>query len=160
MRELLGFSLLICIVLLLLAALSPLFGLSAQGNEGPQKTFRITNFLATITWMRAGRKVVRHRWIRNRHKINWAIKNAQAFLKVQEEFGSFDAYIWGFVDGKLVQNAWQTMSELPAKTGLSEAISKDLKKRGFSFVALLQAVGLVNDRTTICLRYQELASMD
>lgn len=99
--------------------------------------------------------------IRNRQKINSAIKNAQAFLNVQEEFGSFDAYIWGFVDGNPIQNEWQTMSELPAKTELSETISKDLKKRGFNFVgptiiyAFMQAVGMVNDHTVDCFRYQE-----
>ena len=103
--------------------------------------------------------------IRNRQKINSAIKNAQAFLKVQEEFGSFDSYIWSFVDGKPIQNTWQIMSELPAKTELSEVISKDLKKRGFSFVgptiiyAFMQAVGLVNDHTYNCFRYREVAAM-
>jgi DNA-3-methyladenine glycosylase I len=98
--------------------------------------------------------------IRNRQKINSAIKNTQAFLKVQEEFDSFDAYIWGFVGGKPIQNAWQSMSELPAKTELSDAISKDLKKRGFSFVgptiiyAFMLAVGMVNDHTVDCFRYR------
>ncbi len=102
--------------------------------------------------------------IRNRQKINSAIKNARAFLKVQEEFGNFDAYIWGFVDGKPIQNSWETMSDLPAKTELSETISEDLKIRGFSFVgptiiyAFMQAVGMVNDHTADCFRYQELAS--
>ena len=104
--------------------------------------------------------------IRNRQKINSAIKNAKAFLKVQEEFGSFDAYIWGFVDGEPVQNARQSMSELPAMTELSEAISKDLKKRDFSFVgptiiyAFMQAVGMVNDHTVDCFRYHKVAAMD
>jgi DNA-3-methyladenine glycosylase I len=103
--------------------------------------------------------------IRNRQKINSAIKNAKAFLKVQEEFGSFDAYIWGFVGGKPIQNNWQTMSELPAKTELSETISKDLKKRGFSFVgptityAFMQAIGIVNDHTVDCFRYREIAEV-
>jgi DNA-3-methyladenine glycosylase I len=103
--------------------------------------------------------------IRNRQKINSAIKNAQAFLKVQEEFGSFDAYIWGFVDGRPIQNSWENMSQLPAKTALSETISKDLKKRGFSFVgptivyAFMQAVGLVNDHTADCFRYHEVTAM-
>jgi DNA-3-methyladenine glycosylase I len=103
--------------------------------------------------------------VRNRQKVNSAVKNARAFLKVQEEFGSFDAYIWGFVDGKPVQNSWQMMSELPAKTELSETISKDLKKRGFSFVgptivyAFMQAVGIINDHTTGCFRYHEIAKM-
>ena len=101
--------------------------------------------------------------IRNRQKINSTIKNTQAFLKVQEEFDSFDAYIWGFVEGKPIQNAWQSMSELPAATELSEAISKDLKKRGFSFVgptiiyAFMQAVGMVNDHTIDCFRYYDVA---
>jgi DNA-3-methyladenine glycosylase I len=104
--------------------------------------------------------------IRNRQKISSAIKNAKAFLKVQEEFGSFDAYIWGFVGGKPVQNTWRSMSELPAKTELSEAISKDLKTRGFNFVgptivyAFMQAVGMVNDHTVDCFRYHEVASID
>ena len=104
--------------------------------------------------------------VRNRQKINSAIKNAKAFLKVQEEFGSFDAYIWGFVDGKPIQHSWQTMSELPAKTDLSKTISKDLKKRGFSFVgptiiyAFMQAVGIVNDHTVDCFRYREIAEME
>jgi len=101
--------------------------------------------------------------IRNRQKINSTIKNTQAFLKVQEEFDSFDAYIWGFVEGKPIQNAWQSMSELPAKTELSETISKDFKKRGFSFVgptiiyAFMQAVGMVNDHTIDCFRYYDVA---
>ena len=103
--------------------------------------------------------------IRNRQKVNSAVKNAQAFLKIQQEFGSFDAYIWGFVDGKPVQNNWQTLSDLPAKTELSETISKDLKKRGFSFVgptivyAFMQAVGLVNDHAVDCFRYHEVGSL-
>ena len=103
--------------------------------------------------------------IRNRQKINSAVKNAKAFLKVQEEFGNFDAYIWGFVNGEPIQNSWQSLSELPAKTELSEAISKDLKKRGFSFVgptivyAFMQAVGIVNDHTTDCFRYIEVQAV-
>jgi DNA-3-methyladenine glycosylase I len=103
--------------------------------------------------------------IRNRQKINSAVKNAKAFLKIQEEFGSFDAYIWGFVDGKSIDNGRRTMSELPAKTELSETVSKDLKKRGFNFVgptiiyAFMQAVGMVNDHTVDCFRHQEVVSM-
>jgi DNA-3-methyladenine glycosylase I len=94
--------------------------------------------------------------------VNSAVKNANAFLKIQAEFGSFDVYIWGFVDGKPVQNTTQTMSELPAKTELSEAISKDLKIRGFNFVgptiiyAFMQAVGIVNDHTVDCFRHVDL----
>lgn len=103
--------------------------------------------------------------IRNQQKINSAVKNAKAFLEIQEEFGSFDAYIWGFVDGKPIDNGWQTMSDMPAKTELSETVSKDLKKRGFNFVgptivyAFMQAVGLVNDHTVDCFRYHEVASI-
>jgi DNA-3-methyladenine glycosylase I len=101
--------------------------------------------------------------IRNRLKIEAAITNAQAFLKVQEEFGSFDAYIWQFVNGNPIQNRWSTLSELPAQTSESVAMSKDLKKRGFKFVgpticyAFMQAIGMVNDHTTDCFRYYELS---
>ena len=100
--------------------------------------------------------------IRNRLKIASAIRNAQAYLQVQAEFGSFDAYLWRFVDGKPVVNAWQSMQELPASTPLSDALSKDLKGRGFNFVgsticyAFMQAVGLVNDHVVGCYRYGEL----
>jgi DNA-3-methyladenine glycosylase I len=104
--------------------------------------------------------------VRNRQKVNSAVKNANAFLKIQEEFGSFDAYIWGFVDGVPIQNQWKSMSELPAKTELSEEISKDLKKRGFNFVgptiiyAFMQAVGMVNDHAVGCFRYHEIAAVE
>lgn len=102
--------------------------------------------------------------VRNRQKINSAVKNAQAFLRVQEEFGSFDRYIWDFVDGKPIQNAWPDMASIPAKMPLSETISKDLKKRGFSFVgptiiyAYMQAAGLVNDHVVGCFRYTEVSA--
>lgn len=101
--------------------------------------------------------------VRNRLKIEAAITNARAFLQVQAEFGSFDAYIWQFVNGQPRQNRWTSLSELPAQTPDSEAMSKDLKKRGFRFVgpticyAFMQAVGMVNDHTVDCYRYQELA---
>lgn len=101
--------------------------------------------------------------VRNRLKLNSAVRNARAFLEIQDEFGSFDAYLWDFVDGKTIQNHWQTMAELPAKTPLSEQISKDLKKRGFNFVgptimyAMMQAIGMVNDHTTDCFRYHQLS---
>ena len=103
--------------------------------------------------------------VRNRQKINSAVKNARAFLRVQAEFGSFDTFIWGFVDGKPIQNAWPDMASIPAKTPLSETISKDLKKRGFSFVgptiiyAYMQAAGLVNDHVVDCFRYSEIAAL-
>ncbi len=100
--------------------------------------------------------------IRNKLKITSAIKNAKAFLEVQKEFGSFDQYIWSFTDGKTIQNHWASLSELPASTPESEAMSKDLKKRGFKFVgpticyAFMQATGMVNDHTTDCFRYKEV----
>jgi DNA-3-methyladenine glycosylase I len=99
--------------------------------------------------------------IRNRQKVRSAIGNAQRFLAVQAEFGSFDTYIWSFVDGKPIQNAWQGMGDIPARTPLSDAISKDLVKRGFSFVgstimyAHMQATGMVNDHIVDCIRYGE-----
>lgn len=99
--------------------------------------------------------------IRNKLKIKAAISNAQAFLKIQEEFGSFSKYIWAFVDGKPIQNKFKTMSELPANTPLSDTISKDLKKRGFKFVgstviyAHMQACGMVNDHLITCFRYKQ-----
>lgn len=101
--------------------------------------------------------------IRNKLKISAAIGNAQAFLKVQGEFGSFDSYVWRFVDGRPKQNAWKTHKRLPAKTPQSDALSKDLQKRGFRFVgsticyALMQATGMVNDHLTSCFRYSELS---
>jgi DNA-3-methyladenine glycosylase I len=101
--------------------------------------------------------------IRNRLKIAATISNAQAFLKVQEEFGSFDAYIWRFVGGSPKQNAWKTHKRLPAKTAESDAMSKDLQKRGFRFVgsticyAFMQATGMVNDHLVNCFRYDSLS---
>ncbi len=100
--------------------------------------------------------------IRNRLKIKSAINNAKRFLEVQKEFGSFDAYIWKFTGGKPLINAWEKMSDIPAKTELSDQVSKDLKKRGFNFVgstiiyAHLQATGIVNDHEVSCFRYEEL----
>lgn len=100
--------------------------------------------------------------IRNRLKISSTIGNAREFLKVQEEFGSFDAYIWRFVGGKPKFNKWATHKKVPAKTAESDAMSKDLKKRGFRFVgsticyAFMQATGMVNDHLTTCFRYTQL----
>ncbi len=100
--------------------------------------------------------------IRNRLKILAAIANARAFLLVQEEFGSFDRYIWGLVGNKQIGNSWKSTQEIPARTAVSDAMSKELKKRGFSFVgsticyAFMQAVGMVNDHTTDCFCYREL----
>ena len=100
--------------------------------------------------------------IRNRLKVESAIKNARAFLEVQKEFGSFDAYIWRFVGGKTKQNRWRTLKQIPAETAESKAMSKDLKSRGFSFVgpticyAFMQAAGMVNDHLITCFRHKEL----
>ena len=100
--------------------------------------------------------------VRNRQKVASAVGNARAFLAVQQEFGSFDAYIWGFVGGVPIKNAWQSMEEVPATTPLSEAMSKDLRRRGLRFVgpticySFMQAVGMINDHTTDCFRYGEV----
>jgi DNA-3-methyladenine glycosylase I len=100
--------------------------------------------------------------IRNRLKINATITNARAFLKVQKEFGSFDRYIWQFVNGRPIQNSWRKMTDIPPSTPESEAMSKDLQKRGFKFIgtticyAFMQAVGMVNDHVVSCFRYKEL----
>ncbi len=99
--------------------------------------------------------------IRNKLKIASAINNATQFLKIQEEFGSFDYYIWEFVNYKPIQNKFKKLSDLPATTEISEKLSQDLKKRGFNFVgpticyALMQAIGMVNDHTVNCFRYQK-----
>jgi DNA-3-methyladenine glycosylase I len=103
--------------------------------------------------------------IRNRLKIESAVKNAKAFLEAQKEFGSFDAYIWRFVDGHPRLNSWNSKSPIPAFTPQSDAMSKDLKKRGFTFVgtticyAFMQAVGMVNDHRTDCFRYRAIRQM-
>ena len=102
--------------------------------------------------------------IRNRLKIDAAIVNARAFLRVQEALGSFDRYIWQFVDGRPIQNSWKEMTDIPASSPESEGMSKDLQKRGFKFVgtkicyAFMQAVGMVNDHIVSCFRYKELKS--
>jgi DNA-3-methyladenine glycosylase I len=100
--------------------------------------------------------------VRNRLKVNAAIHNARSFLAVQAEFGSFDAYLWQFVDGQPQQNAWRALSEVPARTPTSDTMSKALQKRGFKFVgsticyAFMQAVGLVNDHLVSCPRHAEV----
>lgn len=100
--------------------------------------------------------------VRNRLKISSAIRNANAFLKVIEETGSFDKYIWGIVDGKPVVNNWSSLAEIPAKTDLSDRMSRNLKQRGFNFVgsticyAFMQATGMVNDHLVSCFRYKEV----
>jgi DNA-3-methyladenine glycosylase I len=101
--------------------------------------------------------------IRNRLKIEATINNAKQILRIQEEFNSFDAYIWGFSEGKTIQNTFADIAEIPASTPLSDTMSKDLKKRGFKFTgtticyAFMQAVGIVNDHLIGCFRHQELS---
>ena len=103
--------------------------------------------------------------VRNRAKIASAVKNAQAFVAVQEEFGSFDAYCWRFVDGRPLQNRWTSMTSVPANNAQSDAFSRDLKRRGFSFVgttiiyAHMQAVGMINDHLIDCFRYREVGRL-
>lgn len=101
--------------------------------------------------------------VRNRRKIDAAITNAKLFLEVVEEYGSFDAFIWGYVNGTPIVNEWRTQEDIPATTPLSDKISKDLKKRGFKFVgstimyAYMQSIGMVNDHVVDCFVYRELA---
>jgi DNA-3-methyladenine glycosylase I len=100
--------------------------------------------------------------IRNRLKVEGAIRNARAFLELQEEIGSFDRYVWKFVDGRTKQNAWPSLKKIPATSAESDAMSKDLKKRGFTFVgsticyAYMQAAGMVNDHMVECFRHRQL----
>ncbi len=116
--------------------------------------------VARFNARRIDRLVVDASIIRNRQKITAAVNNARAFLKVQEEVGSFSEYIWQFVDGKPTQNRWKTQQQVPASTSHSDALSKDLKQRGFKFVgstimyAHMQAVGMVNDHITSCFRHK------
>jgi DNA-3-methyladenine glycosylase I len=127
----------------------------AYDNFDPHKVARYND--AKIAELLANPGIVR-----NRLKVKASIENARAFLNIQDEFGSFDAYVWRFVGGKPLQNRWQSLSELPAQTAESLAMSKDLIKRGFKFVgpticyAHMQATGMVNDHLVSCFRYQEL----
>lgn len=104
--------------------------------------------------------------VRNRLKVESAVTNARAFLRVREEFGSFASYVWRFVDGETIQNAWRTVADIPAKTAEAERLSEDLKRRGFRFVgpticyAHMQATGMVNDHTVDCFRWDELSGAD
>jgi len=103
--------------------------------------------------------------VRNRLKVSAAVRNARAFLNVQAEFGSFDRYVWGFVGGRPKQNAWRSLKEIPARTPESDALSQDLKRRGFTFTgsticyAFMQATGLVNDHVVACFRHAEVAAL-
>ena len=100
--------------------------------------------------------------VRNRLKVESAVKNARGYLKIQEQYGSFSNFLWEFVDGKPIQNSWYSLSEIPTETAVSQAMSKALKKYGFSFVgstiiyAFMQAVGMVNDHVVDCFRHEEV----
>jgi DNA-3-methyladenine glycosylase I len=121
--------------------------------------------VARFTARRIERLMAQADIVRNRLKIESAVRNARAFLDVQQEFGSFDAYIWGFVDGTPLQNTWRSMSDVPAQSARSDAMSKDLKRRGFNFVgsticyAFMQAMGLVNDHLADCYRWNEVRAL-
>ena len=133
-------------------------------REGYRKAF--DNFdvrkVARYTDKDVARLLANAEIIRNKLKINAAIANAGAFRLVQEQFGSFDHYLWQFVQGRPVQNSWERMTEIPSRTPESEAMSRDLQKRGFKFVgpticyAFMQAVGMVNDHVVDCFRYGAL----
>ena len=133
-------------------------------REGYRKAF--DNFdvqkISQYSENEVSRLLVNPEIIRNKLKINATITNARAFLQVQKQFGSFDHYIWQFVDGKPIQNSWEKMTDIPSNTPESKAMSKDLRKRGFKFVgtticyAFMQAVGMVNDHVVGCFRYEEL----
>ncbi|MCE2615294.1 MAG: DNA-3-methyladenine glycosylase I [Nitrosopumilus sp. (ex Thoosa mismalolli)] len=132
-------------------------------REGYRKAF--SNFdakkVAKFSENHIGKLLLDESIIRNKLKINSAVNNAKQFLKVQQEFGTFDKYLWGFVNGKPIKNKFKKYTDLPASTKISEKLSKDLKKRGFNFVgpticyALMQAIGMVNDHTVECFRFQK-----
>jgi DNA-3-methyladenine glycosylase I len=136
-------------------------------REGYRKAFNNfdSEFVANYDDKKINALLANPEIIRNKLKINAAVTNAQAFLKVQQEFGSFDEYIWRFVDGAPKQNVWKNMAEFPVTTAESDAMSKDLKKRGFKFVgsticyAHMQATGMVNDHTIDCFRHAEIMNV-
>lgn len=103
--------------------------------------------------------------VRNRRKVEAAVKNARAFLEFQKEEGSFDSFLWAFTEGRPIQNQWKSQAEIPAKTELSQRLSRELKSRGFAFVgpticyAFMQAIGMVNDHTVDCFRHEEVAKL-
>ena len=133
-------------------------------REGYRKAFadfdpaRVARFSAA----RVERLLENPAIVRNRLKVESTVSNARAFLEVQDEYRTFDAYLWRFVDGKPVQNRWTRLADLPTRTSDSDALSKDLKRRGFRFVgstityAFMEAVGMVNDHVRSCFRYREL----
>lgn len=122
--------------------------------------------VARFTQARRDRLMANPDIVRNRAKIDATIGNAKAFLSVQQKFGSFDAYLWRFVDGHPIRNRWRTSANVPSRTPVSDALSKDLGQRGFKFVgttityAFMQAVGVVNDHLTGCFRHGEVAAVE
>ena len=134
-------------------------------REGYRKAFASFDVekVARFTEAKCEKLLLNPAIVRNRLKVKSSVTNAQAFLKVQEEFGSFDNYIWRFVEGKPIVNRFKSMKDIPAKTDISDAMSKDLKQRGFKFVgsticyAHMQATGMVNDHTMDCFRYTQLS---
>ena len=128
-------------------------------------TIDITNLGSETVQLKIQRLLKNEGIVRNRLKVEGTVKNAKAFLSVQKEFGAFDAYLWQFVGGNPIVNAWKSLRELPVRTTESDAMSKDLRKRGFTFVgsmicyALMQAVGMVNDHTIDCFRYPVCTAM-
>ena len=130
----------------------------AFDNFDPKKVARYTD-------KRIARLLENPGIVRNRLKVHSAVRNAGAFLAVVDEFGSFDHFIWQFVGGKPIQNRWRRLGDLPATSAESDAMSKDLKKRGFNFVgsticyAFMQAAGMINDHVVGCFRYNEIKKM-
>jgi len=133
-------------------------------REGYRKAFRGFDFgkVAKFTKRDVKRLLGNPEIVRNRLKVESAIKNARGVIAIRKEFGSLNEYLWSFVDGKPLQNSWKSMGEIPARTEQSDAMSKDLKKRGLNFVgsticyAFMQSVGMVNDHVTGCFRYKEM----
>ena len=137
-------------------------------REGYRKAFDNFNIetIAGYTETKINDLLTNPEIVRNKLKVNAAVINANACLKIQQEFASFDNYIWQFVNGETIQNSWQSFSEIPVTTAESDAMSKSLKQRGFKFVgaticyAYMQAVGMVNDHTVDCYRHKELQKTD
>lgn len=133
-------------------------------RENFRKAFDNFNYkkIATYNQVKIDSLIENTGIIRNKLKIKATITNAQSFIKIQKEFGSFSNYIWGFIDGKPIKNSWKSLKDVPANTPLSDTISKDLKKRGFKFVgttivyAHMQATGMVNDHEVNCFRHEEV----
>jgi DNA-3-methyladenine glycosylase I len=125
----------------------------------------VPDTVARFTGKRTEKLLANPGIIRNRLKIEAAVQNARCYINVQSEFGSFDAYAWNFVGGRAIQNQWKDHREIPAKTSESEAMSRDLARRGFKFVgpticyAYMQAVGMVNDHLTYCFRYENIKKL-